>query len=463
MVSGLAQPGRLASSLCDVDDQISARLADYASKDDDYWTFRGRTLRVEEARTLFQYPAMMVGAMQRELMASIVDLQPGVRRIADPFAGGGTVQSEAMFLGLDVVSQDINPMAILLCRVKGECVDATSASAAGQRVTNAAQSDTSGTLDIAFPGLTKWFRPAAADDLARLRRAIKGETTPAIRRFLWATLAETVRLTSNSRTSTFKLHIRPAEKIEALPEVIPTFSKLLDRNVASQRAFLETLRLHNHLLQGAYTGSVRVVHGDTTKGLDGEFDLLVTSPPYGDNGSTIPYGQASYLALQWMDLKDISADLGPEWLRTTQEIDRRSLGGKSAGDAEASIVTGLRARSPSLATTLDKLSDLPPDRARRVFAFTRDLDATLAPIVRSMRENAYLVWTVGNRRVGGLEVPLDSILGELLSYHGVFPVGQAVDRRITSKRMAHRNTIAATMTHERTLVFRKQASSGREN
>jgi hypothetical protein len=459
-MSGLAQPGRLADNLRDVDDQVSARLAAYASKDDDHWTFSERTSRVEEARTLFQYPAMMVGAMQREIMESIVNLQAGVTRIADPFAGGGTVQSEAMFLGLDVVSQDINPLAILLCRVKGECVDAASASAAGQRVIEAAEGDAGVESEIVFPGLTKWFRPEAVVGLARLHRAIKGEADPRVRRFLWATLAETVRLTSNSRTSTFKLHIRPADRIEALPGVIPTFRKHLERNVASQRAFLESLRSRDRLREGTYTGSVRVVHGDTTKGLHGEFDLLVTSPPYGDNGSTVPYGQASYLPLCWMDLADISADLGPEWLRTTQEIDRRSLGGKSAGDTEASVVAGLLVRSPSLAATLDNLSGLPRDRARRVFAFARDLDAALGPVVCSMRENAYLVWTVGNRRVGGIEVPLDSILTELLGSREVLPVG-SVDRRITSKRMAYRNTIAATMTHERTMVFRKQASFGR--
>jgi D12 class N6 adenine-specific DNA methyltransferase len=112
---------------------------------------------------------MMVGAMQREIMESIVNLQAGVTRIADPFAGGGTVQSEAMFLGLDVVSQDINPLAILLCRVKGECVDAASASAAGQRVIEAAEGDAGVESEIVFLGLTKWFRPEAVVGLAQHR------------------------------------------------------------------------------------------------------------------------------------------------------------------------------------------------------------------------------------------------------------------------------------------------------
>jgi hypothetical protein len=261
---GLAQPGRIADELHAVDDQVRTRLADFASQDDDRWTFSGRASRVEESRAFFQYPAMMVGTMQRELMGSIVDLQAGVTRIADPFAGSGTVQAEAMYLGLNVVSQDINPLAVLLCRVKADCVDADSASAAGRRVAEAAAYDLSLTTDVGFPSLTKWFRPEAAVDLAHLRRAIKCEADPAVRRFLWVTLAETVRLTSNSRTSTYKLHIRPAASIAKLPAVTPTFLHLLDRNVASQRAFHESLGFRKRLRDGAYSGKVNDVHGDTT-------------------------------------------------------------------------------------------------------------------------------------------------------------------------------------------------------
>jgi D12 class N6 adenine-specific DNA methyltransferase len=458
-MSGLAQPGPRPEGLAAFDDRVRARLAGYAFADDDHWAFSERGSRVEEARTLFQYPAMMVPAMQRELMEAIVELQPGVSRIADPFAGGGTVQSEAMLMGLDVVSQDINPLAILLCRIKAECLDPAMAEAAGKHAIEAAEQDASADSGVDFKGLTKWFRPEAAADLGRLRRAIQGEADPRARRFLWATLAETVRLTSNSRTSTFKLHIRPAERIAALPAVIPTFRKLLDRNTASQRAFLESLRFRGRLKGGVYAGSVHISHGDTIAGLEGELDLLVTSPPYGDNASTVPYGQASYLALQWINFGDISSDLGQEWLRTTLEIDRRSLGGKSAVEPDAGALADLVTRSPSLAATLGRLSALPSDRVRRVFAFIHDLDRALGPISRSMRENAYLVWTVGNRQVGGQQVPLDSILTELLGSREVLPVGQ-VERRITGKRMAHRNSIATTMIRERTLVFRKHATPG---
>ena len=59
-----------------------------------------------------------------------------------------------------------------------------------------------------------------------------------------------------------------------------------------------------------------------------QHDILISSPPYGDNITTVPYGQNAYLPLQWIDLDDIEECVtNSDCLQTTHEIDRRSLGG----------------------------------------------------------------------------------------------------------------------------------------
>ena len=58
------------------------------------------------------------------------------------------------------------------------------------------------------------------------------------------------------------------------------------------------------------------------------FNLLVTSPPYGDNQTTVTYGQFSYLPLQWIPFEDIDESIELDYLKTTQEIDSKSLGGQ---------------------------------------------------------------------------------------------------------------------------------------
>ena len=65
-----------------------------------------------------------------------------------------------------------------------------------------------------------------------------------------------------------------------------------------------------------------------------------------------------------------------------------------------------------------------------------------------------MVWTVGNRRVGAAEVPLTTILAELLESRGCELV-VSVRRRIRGKLMASRNNVAATMRYEEVLVLRR--------
>ena len=106
---------------------------------------------------------------------------------------------------------------------------------------------------------------------------------------------------------------------------------------------------------------------DRTNGESKHYDLLVTSPPYGDNLSTITYGQHAYLPLQWVVLKDIDPKAEESFLRTTQEIDRRSLGGHTVKKKDrAMVVDELCAHSDALANVFSRLENSPPDRSARV-------------------------------------------------------------------------------------------------
>jgi hypothetical protein len=64
-----------------------------------------------------------------------------------------------------------------------------------------------------------------------------------------------------------------------------------------------------------------------------------------------------------------------------------------------------------------------------------------------------MLWTVGNRRVGGRPVPLHQILREFLEAHGALHLA-TVERPIPRKRMALRNAIAATISAEKVLIMR---------
>lgn len=58
-------------------------------------------------------------------------------------------------------------------------------------------------------------------------------------------------------------------------------------------------------------------------------DFICTSPPYGDNGTTVTYGEFSILSLLWIDSKDL--EISHELLMSNfASIDTFSLGGKKS-------------------------------------------------------------------------------------------------------------------------------------
>lgn len=436
------------------DQLLRDALAAYQTTDQDYWSFRGNAAR-EHAHAYFQYPAMMVPQMQGNLLQAVLKAAPATRHVLDPFVGSGTVLTEAMLLGLDFSGYDINPLAILLCRAKVIPFFDSSLRDKLAVLLYRARADRSRVIEAKFPRWQKWFRQDVAISLSRIQRAIRFESALWARRFFWIALAETVRVSSNSRTSTFKLHIRPRdEQLQRTIVPLDTFAELAARNLEHLRSAKCRMKERGHLHHSRYRGIVNLHLSDATlhNNTDMLADLLITSPPYGDNTTTIPYGQHSYLPLQWTALGDVGNDVDYDCLKTTHEIDHRSLGGSRR--LKASDRLELCSRSKSLAETLCNLQAEPRDRALRVASFCRDLDRTLDPTFAKLKPGAYMIWIVGNRQVGGLSLPLDRILTELLESRSAVSIGR-ISRAIPSKRMAVRNDIADTMGRETILVLRK--------
>jgi hypothetical protein len=411
-------------------------------------------VRRENAPAYFQYPAMMSPAVQRDLLRLILHAAPHSTSLIDPFCGSGTVLSEAMYAGLECWASDMNPLAVLLCQVKSGAYAPERLDSLLKSILTRVASDRSRAISTDLPNWQKWFRTAAARQLSSLRRSIRRVRDLDSRRFFWACIAETVRTTSNSRTSTYKLHIRPGEEIEGVPLPIEVFKAVAKLNIEKHRQVAEHLSELKYLDGEKYSRSLEVHWQDAGDKFPRAFDILMTSPPYGDNVSTVPYGQSAYLPLQWIDLSDIGEGMPPSVLCNTQSIDNLSLGGRRPRWAKVNAFESLRKRSPSLDALLRQLARRPHDRTTRVLGFVRDLDAVLPNLLTSVRAGGYLVWTVGNRRVGGHEVPLADILCELVRDRGIVFVGRC-KRRIPHKRMPSRNSISPTIKDEHVIVFRR--------
>lgn len=435
------------------DGLLRKRLESLTAADKDYWSFNGNSRR-EYGHGMFQYPAMMVPQVVEAILKQACSVHPDIERVGDPFSGSGTIMTESMMRGLAFSGTDVNPLAVLLCRVKSGPFFIDALKSKATEILARIDEDKRWAVEADFPNREKWFRREVQIALSKVRRAIREEGTLWARRFFWVALAETARVTSNSRTSTFKLHIRTQEDIDGRScDPVVTFKKALARNIQHYAEQASKLSKSGQLVRGHYQQEIAVSLADVrnVKGTS-ELDIVVTSPPYGDNATTVPYGQYSYLPLQWVDLQDIDSDIDVDCLASTHRIDTCSLGGsKRVKTEEADHV---KDRSPSFRNYIKSLDEQPRDRALRVTSFFRDLDYCLDPILKGLRPGGLMVWTLGNRKVGGKRVPLDRILSELLRAHNATLLCK-LTRRISSKRMASKNSIADTMSSETILVMRK--------
>jgi len=426
-------------------------------EDPNYWDFKLTPIRAG-GHGFFQYPAMMVPELQGALLDDLAAADPAARLIYDPFMGSGTVMLESLYKGFDFHGSDINPMAILLSKVKSNPPTGSSANDAVAAVVSRASEDSS-EEDLAFENRDKWFTPAVTRELSQIRRAIQRERDVSIRQFLWVCLAETVRLVSNSRTSTFKLHVYAPDVLsERRPEALVMFTTVGKANAvrASEHwSRMEKRETRDDLTEPKATllrGGVADPWGAPKKA-----DALMTSPPYGDNKTTVPYGQHSYLPLRWIDHRDLVGSFNEDFLTKIARIDSLSLGG-SLVKAD-SHRNGLEQKTASLGSFLPKLDNRPQLR-RKVLAFTQDYSVALQRSSERLRDGAFSFWTLGERRVGQEQMPLVAVTREILESLGHDEV-TTIERRLPlgRKRMAGRNSEGATMITEQVLVMQKRTPS----
>lgn len=442
------------------DDFITESILKKERENPDWQSRRGSGNRKEHLQALFLYPAMMVTDAQRELISIIKDAQPNLQSIFDPFMGAASALIAGMECGLDCYGQDINPLAVLLAKVKLERFDLNKMLTEHQKVVQKSSQLSLKNINTDFPGIDRWFNPKVKEDLEKLRISIREVKSVEVRRFLWVTLAETVRLTSNDRISTYKLHRRTEEDIQKRElRPIQTFDKLGRDNLRYLSGFCRMLEGKGYLNQiGQYLGEIEISLADSQKGIEvsqaeRKFDLLVSSPPYGDNKSTIPYGQHSYLPLQWIDLDDIDPSLDTSILESTHHIDSLSIGGRGkpiSAEDEGYLFT----MSPALKSFIGTLQKGHKHKVNKVLNFFLDLDRSFGRIAQSMAANSYNIWTIGNRNVGGAEVPNDLIMRDFLAAKG-FVYVTALERTIFNKKMPTKNNFSQTMKTEKILILRK--------
>lgn len=404
---------------------------------DGYWDFKGKIKT--GIHNIGKYPATMVPDMQYELLSIIAKQIKGNNiKLLDPFCGSGTTLVIAQDLGIDSTGIDINPYATLLSYVKTNIYDYDKVQIAIDKIENNLNKEQN-YEEHYFYNIEKWFRKDIIQSLSKIRQFIIAEEDASIRKFFWVCLSETIFKFSNDRTSTFKLHILPEEKINLIQDNCIEF-------------FIDKIKENASLLSYEEKNKVKIIYGDCCDvmrhKLKEKFKIICTSPPYGDNSTTVTYGQASILYLKWIDNKDLLCE--PSVLETYSKIDKISIGGEKR---EAS-------NTKSIQLLNNYLNEISVDKRSKVINFFEDYYIALKSMESCLAKDGYLIMTVGNRSVDAIMQPLDSITIEMADKLGLQLVSK-FNRNILYKKTplilypAKNKKIINSISEETILIFSK--------
>ncbi|MDG4967589.1 DNA methyltransferase [Lactococcus lactis] len=408
-------------------------------KEGTFWDFENTAK--DMLHRIATYPATMVPDMQREIISIIIEENPSIQNILDPFHGSGVTLVEGKKLGLLPIGIDINPLAHIITKVKLQGVDKNKISSQNAIIKKNLEDINFAYNIYNFYKIDKWFKSEIIESLSKIHCAIKEIEDNNTREYYWVCLINIVRKYSNTRSSTFKLHIKSQEMINTIQNnVIQDFLKSINTHYKYLPDFIKTEEDFT-LISGDVKEKLKEVPKESV-------DLICTSPPYGDNSTTVTYGQYSMLPLYWIASEDLK-EFDEELLKNYSSLDSASLGGiKSSKVFEYD--------SAILKEYLSKISE---KKHRKVIGFINDYIETLQLMLNSLKKGKYIVLTLGNRRVDNKIMPLTDITEEFLLDKGI-PLISKFDRNIPSKRIPRKisrvNDIAVeSMSKEYIMIFQK--------
>lgn len=405
---------------------------------DDKWSFWDADTK-EYTHGYHSYPAMMIPQICRALISEYRP-QGKFTLLFDPYMGSGTTLVEGAVAGINTIGTDLNPLARMMSRVKTTHYNTDEINAQFQTICSGCSSySVNQVKNRNFNRISNysfWYSEDVLLKLSFLSQEINRLNSN--KDFFNLVLAETVRETSFTRNGEFKRFRMKEESIRNFkPDVFKLFTNKTDRNIKGLTTFNKLER----------NSTSTVCDFNTTLGIpqeiikDGDVDMIVTSPPYGDSRTTVAYGQFSRWANEWFGF----ADAG--------HIDSLLMGGKKSNTELFQTV--------SLRDTLDTIKVQDNKRYFEVVSFLNDYWLSIKNVAKSVRIGGIVCYVVGNRTVKGIQIDLDYYTAEMFEKCGFEHITTIV-RRIPNKRMPSKTSptnrpgvIVSTMTNEYIVILKK--------
>ena len=363
---------------------------------------------------LHKYPATMLPQIGIEILKEL-NIKKGA--LLDPYCGSGSSFASGLECGLtEMHGFDINPLAVMISKAKFTKISVNELANTKIVFRNDVYEflkDEKNIEKLQRPQITNidfWFSKEVTGHLTIVKHFIDEISDKNIRNFFLIPFSETVRECSYTRNNEFKLfRMKSEDMLHFNPDVISLYLKKLE----------DTIVLYQYFYFPKLDEKVNVnVQYSTFQPKDEYFDVVLTSPPYGDSRTTVAYGQFSTLSNEW---------LGIDYAR---KIDGMLMGGiKPKQNIKDGVIAGY----------ISEINKIDHNRALEVSAFYNDLDSSIQKVSKSIRKGGKSVYVVGNRTVKNTQLPTDQFIAEKFEQNG-FKHLTTYERALSNKSMPSKNS-----------------------
>jgi len=416
---------------------------------DKSWNFKEGTMN-ELNHLIHPYPAMLMPLIVRKLL-NIYGKKEHTK-IFDPYVGSGTTLVESMLYGAkEVVGVDLNPMALMISQAKITKYDLSALKSeiiAFEKFVEEFVDTQNITIDLDeiynFSLRDSWFKPNNSYELDKIKSYINDINDANIQLFFKVSFSQVVRIVSLTRNGEFKLYRIPKNKIDDFnPNAFIEMKNVLSQNIQ----MLERTHYKLNYETVVNLHMMNAIEIIKKKEYINHFDLIITSPPYGDSHTTVAYGQFSRLANEWLGIDN------------AQQLDRELLGGRNSKEKVSSF------EIEELDDVISKImiydSSQKTKRYPAVISFYRDYINSINSVSKTVKSGGYVIYVVGNRRVRNFELPTDVVTQKAFEKNG-FEHQETIIRDILNKRMPSKaspsNRVGgqiSTMTKEYIVIMKK--------
>jgi len=330
--------------------------------------------------------------------------------VIDPFCGSGTSNLEALLLGHASIGFDIDPLAILISKVKITPIKNSTLNLVKKKIfVKMKKFDPS--LDYTYPDIENfdhWFSKDAKKKIAFLKELIIQLGNTDIRDFFIVTLSSIIRQVSNADNQSQKTYVsHTLEKTP--PEVFSFFEKRVDLYMERMGRLFKKIKKNNNII---------LKLTDTTDDYSITIDkfskkrrrLIITSPPY---IKAIDYIYNQMLEYFW--LGDI---LGIESRKKMNEYKQNYIGTKKVFIKEYKNYNFSHLKIDELDQVIKKIERKSKKHAYITYKYFDSMKRNLTISSNILRKGEYYLLVVGNTCVSGVKVNTARLLGKIASRCG---------------------------------------------